>query len=366
MTLAYINNIVKENNLFLNSNYKKNNNLFLKELSGTYNQNCIAKPLLFTEDKFVVYSALNKFNSFLIKRKHMYKRGFYSADLFAKDELTTYRVPSTFVYNYDVAFIGKYDENHDILVDTQYHNNVSTSYYKRLRKILIKSFYKSEFNYLWKIFMKKYNLNFALNSLKSYEITTLRLSKSLIQSTIRKISRKLTLYRLLYAYRNERVFPIMILRLRKPGVDLHLGNNMEAFAYYDKVVRNYFYINKNKKLLKKYCAYRLFNILNVKLLKLVSYSIPDKHIRRGQSRFVVGFEKDSTRFALLKLNRFKKNKSVNKYNFKSFNKDLKNKFKYKFNSSKKNDFKSNKPKSNYIKPKSQYKFLNKPKKHYLN
>lgn len=355
MTLTYINNIIKENNLFLTSNHKKNNNLFLKEFNGTYNQNCLAKPLLFTEDKFVVYSTLNKFNSFLVKRKHVYKRGFYSADLFTKDEDINGRVPSTFVFNYDVAFIGKNDENNDILVDTQYANNINTNYYKRLRKILVKSFYKGEIKYLWRIFMLKYNLNFALNSLKHYEITKLYVSKSLIESTINKILLILSRYRLQYSFKNKKYFPIYISHLNKFGVFMFLGDQkLSGFAYFDKIVSGYVNIKKIN-LVQAYSTYMLHNVFPAKLLKIVPYTV--KKLRRGKSRFVLGFDKRSIKFLLNKLSKFKKSK------FKL--QQIYNKNKFKFNNLKKN-FKYNKSKSKYIKPKQKYKFFNKSKKHYLN
>jgi len=364
MKLNYINNIIKENNLFLNSNYKKNNNLFLKEFNGTYNQNCLAKPLLFTEDKFIVYSTLNKFNSFLVKRKHIYKRGFYSADLFAKDEDINGRVPSTFVFNYDVAFIGNNDEKNDILVDTQYLNNVNTNYYKRLRKVLVKSFYKGEIKYLWRMFMIKYNLNFSLDTLKTYETTKLYLSKALIERAIIRISSILTRNRLHYSFKHKKFFPIYISHLNKFGVFMFLGNiKLNGFAFFDKILSGYSYIKKID-LVHAYSTYMLHNVFSAKLLKAVPYSV--KTLRRGKSRYVLGLDKRSVRFMLNKVVKFKKNKfklqHLNKFN--KFNKFKFNKFM--FNNLKKKNFKQNKQNSKYIKPKQKYKFYNKQKKHYLN
>lgn len=363
MTLNYINNIIKDNNLFLTSNYKKNNNLFLKEFNGNYNQNCLAKPLMFTEDKFIVYSVLNKFNSVLIKRKHIYKRGFYSSNLFIKDEEINGRVPNTFVFNYDVAFIGAKDENNDVLVDKQYANNLNIKYYKRLRKLLLKTFFKGELKYLWKKFMIKYNLLFALDSLKNYEGTKLFLSKSLLEQTMLKCSNIIIKNKLEAAFKERKAIPIYISFYNNFGIRFALNNfDLSGFAFFDKIIKRFFYL-RDKKLLFKYLTYILHNMMYVTITKYTAFN---SRLRRGKSRFIVKAAPVEIKYMLIRLRKFIKRK--NKFKLNNFKKIFKFKKHHKFKLQKFDKFK--KVKKGGFKVKNtknlKYKFYKKPRKYHLN
>jgi hypothetical protein len=360
MTLNYINNIIKENNLFLNYNHKKNNNLFLKEFDGTYNQNSLAKPLMITEDKFVVYSTSNKFNSFLVKRKHVYKRGLFSSFLFAKAELKYLRIPNSFLFRREIAFIGKSDEKNDILLDTQYYNNLDIKYYKRLRKILIKGFYRGEKQYLWRKFMKKYNLIFSLDTLKAHESTKLFFSQTLLEKIMFKCFNNVMKYNYKLALKRRQKFPIYPIGINHFGFKFIVGKyrTTTAFAFFDRVLVKYLKMQKSG-LIMKQALFLFHNIFYAKLVRIVSWG----PARRGRSNFIVRAWKSKYTFLLKKIRDFKNNN--NKFQVKSLIASLNLKKKmYKFNKYK--NFNKNNKFVKFNRSHFKYPFYTKPKKYYLN
>lgn len=236
MTLNYINNVIEKNDFILHNVDKKNYNFFLKEFNGTYNQSCITKPLFIDEEKLALLLTSNKFNSTIIRRKHVYKKGYYVQLFQEYQDIVERRMPSSFLFEKEIIFIGNNDYANNPLVDLQYHNNIHYNYYRRLYKNLLKTYYRSSNDYIWNIFIKRYELIFSLNILRSIEVLQLSFSQPVLEIIIKSYWRKILKFKIKEILKKSKNFYAYIYKAKRAGFCFRFSEKSIGFIFFDKIM----------------------------------------------------------------------------------------------------------------------------------
>lgn len=284
MTFSYITNIINKNKeLESKQNNKKNFELnFYKRNRILDYKNCKSRPVFIADDNYYVYSLLDKFNSFLIKRKHLYKYGFFEKEIFQYEVDIENRVPSSFFFESYILHVGTKQELNEPLVDMHYIENMSPNFYKQINKKIYKHFHRIEYEYIWNKFINKYERAYILDAALGYEHSKASLSRPLLLQVMKQYRNKLVPLRLKELFETNQMFSIYVYGSNKFGFLIFMGALKTGFCFFDKIMHAYLKTKKEKISLSMR-DYIIGNVFKMQIKKM----LPISAVRKNKSQFVL-------------------------------------------------------------------------------